>query len=139
MDDESKLDHFARGCLQIITHMIGQYPKHHMARVDKDKFLSAFSAVIGGTRVAAKPWVMGPGWSGEDTRIGKDMDGEELDGTYNTDSQSDTPFGNTEARGLCDEWAAHMEEWSKTIPLCMASDFSKVKDIGPNPNLRRSE
>jgi hypothetical protein len=148
MDERSRLDHFARGCLQIVTHMIGQYPRHALARVDKSKFLDAFSSVIDGVRVVAAPWDLGPGWVGDDTCIGKryidditSLDEHQLQKAQNSDDnrRSDIPFGNISAKAVHEEWRAHTKNWTTTIPLCMASDFSGLKELEPNPNLRRSE
>jgi hypothetical protein len=146
MEPHEMLNHFARGCLQLIAYMASQNPMHTLLRVDRTKFLSAFSSVIDGIRTEASAWPMGPGWEGEDTVIGKDYKEvinttktEDFARLYNSDSLSSSPYGNEKAAKLVKDWERHTETWTKTIPLCVAADFAGIKDIEANPNIRRSE
>ena len=147
MDKVSHVQHVARAMLQMVCFFMRQLPQHYLARVNKDVFLSSFSYVENGVRVGVGSWDEGPGWQGEDVKIGKqypeDVDlatlsGDELTMLYNSDSYSSAPYGNREAVDKAKAFKEHCLRWSHTIPLCVASDLSKVElDSEPNPNIRR--
>lgn len=124
MEEASHFEHSIRS-LQILTvYLLNQLPQHYLARLDTEKFASAFSFVQNSTRVVASSWNAGPGWSGDDTEIGKqysqsptDMTSDELEKAHNTDKDSEAPYGNEEILEANKSWAADTAEWSKTIVL----------------------
>ena len=146
MDSEANFDHFVRDLLQFTTYAIDQYPRHELARVDKDKFLSAFSVVRNGERVGVSSWDMGPGWTGNDVRVGetypedpKGMPVANLVELHHSDEKTDYPYGNKKVHDHVQAWKAHNEAMTKTIALCVASDIREDNSVQPNANRRRSE
>ncbi|KAH6907178.1 hypothetical protein BKA70DRAFT_1223557 [Coprinopsis sp. MPI-PUGE-AT-0042] len=148
MEAQSHLDYIARGLLQMAAHCVDEAPKHLQLRVDKDLFLRSFSAIIDQVRCSARSWPLGPGWTGSDTVIGKryktdefdfsTMNAQELQSVHNTDKRSNIPYGNVAAHALAKQWKDHAVDFSESIPLCMASDLSRIGDYEPNPNFRRN-
>lgn len=124
MEEASHFEHSVRS-LQILTvYLLNQLPQHYLARLDTEKFASSFSFVQNSTRVAAKPWDVGPGWSGDDTRIGKqysppptELASENLAKAHNTDKDSQAPYGNEEILEGAQRWSEETADWSKTILL----------------------
>ncbi|KAF6764363.1 hypothetical protein DFP72DRAFT_1059348 [Ephemerocybe angulata] len=145
MDPVSNFDYFARNCLQIIANAVEQYPQYRLARVDKDVFLSSLTFVHNGERTAASPWPLGPGWSGDDTKVGNryDVDPRTLDPAalqriHNTDAGSDYLYNNKAAHDHSVKWRDHHAAMTKTIPLCVASDYNLEKVLEVKPIKRRS-
>jgi hypothetical protein len=118
-----------------------------LPRIDSERFLSAFSAVIDGKREQAPSWKLGPGWSGEDVRIGKDytkllgdsfsvsttarlaeQSRDDLMRLWNSDNYTtDDAYNKPELTQLRDRWAAHVDSMMECIPLCVtAGNIGKV-------------
>ncbi|KAG2008884.1 hypothetical protein CC2G_014268 [Coprinopsis cinerea AmutBmut pab1-1] len=143
---EAHFEHFVHAMLQFNAFIVNQFPPHYLMRIDKDKFLSAFTFVNSeGVRVGSKPWPLGPGWSGTDTAIGtkyeqdiRALPTDQLLRLHNSDSLSESRYGNTLVADHIANWNRHLKSQSATIPLCVASDLSGVKDFEPNPSLRRN-
>lgn len=137
MDEKSYLNYFARNITELVAYITHQAPPELLLRFDKSSLLSSFSMVIDKKRVQADEWENGPGWSNDDTKIGKDYTNilaklktssiEELHAPalallYNSDSQTQAPYGNTTLQTSIHHWAAHTAQWSKHIPLCVVAD-----------------
>ncbi|KAK0474681.1 hypothetical protein EDD18DRAFT_1367568 [Armillaria luteobubalina] len=70
-------DHFNHSIcslLQWINGIIQQFPPHYFVCFNKDLLLSAFSMELDGVHLAAEPWDLGPGWTGDDIQIGSKSD-----------------------------------------------------------------
>lgn len=137
MDHKSYLNYFARNITELVAYLTHQAPPELLLRFDKSALISSFSAVIDSKRVQSDQWDNGPGWSGEDTRIGKDyldilrtlkvskieeLPAHDLALLYNSDSQSQAPYGNRNIQAASLHWAAHTAECSKNIPVCVVVD-----------------
>ncbi|KAK0482935.1 hypothetical protein EDD18DRAFT_1362350 [Armillaria luteobubalina] len=69
-------DHFNHSIcslLQWINGIIQQFPPHYFVHFDKD-LLSTFSMELDGVHLAAEPWDLGPGWTGDNVQIGSKSD-----------------------------------------------------------------
>ncbi|KAG2017256.1 hypothetical protein CC2G_006781 [Coprinopsis cinerea AmutBmut pab1-1] len=146
LSGEAHFEHFVRAMLQFNAYIVNQFPSHYLMRIDKDKFLSAFSFVNDeGIRTGCKPWNLGPGWTGADTTIGtkytqdlRNMPADQLLRLHNSDTITNTRYGNTQVAQHVAAWNRHLKAQSITIPLCVASDLSGINDAQPNPTLRRN-
>lgn len=146
MRSKANYDHFVRDLLQFVTYAIDQYPRHELARVDKDKFLSAFTSVRDQERVGVSPWKLGPGWTGNDTLVGTKYDEDpkclspvDLLKLHHSDAMTEYPYGNPTVHEHVQAWKTHHEAMTKTIALCIASDLQEDNTIQPNANRRRSK
>lgn len=124
MEEASHFEHSVRSFQILIVYLLNQLPQHYLARLDTQIFASAFSFVQDSTRVAAQPWAAGPGWNGEDTRIGKqyspsptELPSEDLAKQHNSDKDTEAPYGNEEILEGNQAWTADTAEWSRTILL----------------------
>lgn len=124
MEEASHFEHSIRSIQTLTVYLLNQLPQHYLARLDIEKFASAFSFVHNSTRVAAKPWDVGPGWSGDDTMIGKqysppptELSSDDLAKKHNSDNDSQAPYGNQAILEGATRWAEETSEWSKTILL----------------------
>ncbi|KAJ3752368.1 hypothetical protein EV360DRAFT_88819 [Lentinula raphanica] len=128
MDDQSFLNHIARNYLCLLTYLIRQAPREKLLRIDKDRLLSAFTMRSGGTRIAADSWKLGPGWTGEDTEVGREypqdfdtMSEEELRRLWNTDQMSETIYGNEAMEKQRKDWAEERKRAVAALPVCHAT------------------
>ncbi|KAJ3964123.1 hypothetical protein EV361DRAFT_980594 [Lentinula raphanica] len=128
MDDQSFLNHIARNYLCLLTYLIRQAPREKLLRIDKDRLLSAFTMRSGGTRIAADSWELGPGWTGEDTEVGREypqdfdtMSEEELRRLWNTDRMSETIYGNEAMEKQRKDWAEARKRAVAALPVCHAT------------------
>ncbi|KAF8824175.1 hypothetical protein HHX47_DHR8000002 [Lentinula edodes] len=124
--------------------MIRQAPMDGLVRVDKEKFLSAFSMRDGNVRIGTQPWELGPGWTGDDVRIGKiyenDFDAmseEQCLQLWNSDTGSDLPFGNEGIRLQREVWKEYKMQAMQVLPICHASGEVDEVDSIRHGNYRR--
>ncbi|KAJ3767109.1 hypothetical protein FB446DRAFT_708075 [Lentinula raphanica] len=103
-------------------------PQEKLLRIDKDRLLSAFTMRNGGTRIAADSWELGPGWTGEDTKVGREypqdfdtMSEEELRRLWNTDQMSETIYGNEAMEKQWKDWAEERKRAVAALPVCHAT------------------
>ncbi|KAJ3710315.1 hypothetical protein C8R42DRAFT_729458 [Lentinula raphanica] len=144
MDDQSYLDHFSRNMLMFMLYMARQAPREGLLRIDTGRFLSSFTMRSGQERIEASPWERGPGWTGEDTRVGKKyaedfskLSEEELRQLWNTDSKSDTIYGNTWIATQREEWEEHRRMMMSSIPICHATGEAEQVDTNQHSSHRR--
>lgn len=141
MDRKSHFNHFVRNIVQLVAYLVPQFPPECLARFDRDKLISAFSMVADGTRIGAKPWPLGPGWSGHDTKIGsktspspETMDPVTLALRFNSDVSSSAPYGNKRMKATMEDWAKDKPRWSRSIPVCVVSEnLESSKVLGGRP------
>ncbi|KAJ3834460.1 hypothetical protein EV361DRAFT_871389 [Lentinula raphanica] len=86
-------------------------------------------------RIEASPWERGPGWTDEDTRVGKKyaedfskLSEEELRQFWNTNSKSDTIYGNTWIATQRKEWKEHRRIMMSSISICHATGEAEQVD-----------
>ncbi|KAJ3768718.1 hypothetical protein FB446DRAFT_774785 [Lentinula raphanica] len=144
MDDQSYLNHFSRNMLMFLLYMVRQAPREQLMRIDKDRFLSSFTMRSGDKRIEADQWEAGPGWTGEDTQVGKKyiedftkLSQEELKQLWNTDSRSDTIYGNTWLAAQREEWQEHRKKMMTSIPICHATGEVENIDTKQHSSHRR--
>ncbi|KAH7875772.1 uncharacterized protein C8R40DRAFT_1169900 [Lentinula edodes] len=144
MTEQSYLNHLSRNFLCFVTYMIRQAPMDGLVRVDKEKFLSAFSMRDGNVQIGTQPWELGPGWTGDDVRIGKiyenDFDAmseEECLQLWNSDTGSDLPFGNKGIRLQREVWKEYKMQAMQVLPICHASGEVDEVDSIRHGNYRR--
>ncbi|KAF9065239.1 hypothetical protein BDP27DRAFT_1425053 [Rhodocollybia butyracea] len=143
-DAQSYLDVTARAILEHCLGIISQAPMDTLPRINRDVFLSAFSLVDeNNIRIQAKPWALGPGWTGENVQIGKtyseDIRGlpeETVKELWNSDTVSDIPYGNQAMVDARLEWIALHQSRVPTHPVCHASGEVEEKLAIP-PRLRK--
>ncbi|KAK0187462.1 hypothetical protein F5146DRAFT_1004367 [Armillaria mellea] len=98
-------DHFNHSVcslLQWIHGIIQQFPPHYFVHYDKDLLLSMFSMELEGVWLAAEPWDLGLGWTGDDVQIGsksdvsiESMTPQQIAQRWNTnDCANLAPYGN---------------------------------------------
>ena len=126
-----------------------------LPRIDSERFLSAFSAVIDGKREQAPSWKLSPGWSGEDVQIGKDytellknsfgvnttaclaeQSRENLMRLWNSDNYTtDDAYNKPELTQLRERWIEHVDNTMACIPLCVTAgnigEFRTRKKLAP--------
>lgn len=120
--------------VELLAYLVQQFPPDQLLRFDKERLISSFSSVIDGKRVTPDPWRLGPGWTGEDTRIGKDyrdllsklgvsapseLKPTELALLHNSDTMGQEPYNNPDILRTKNEWARHVEDYSRHIPVCV--------------------
>ncbi|KAF9041370.1 hypothetical protein BJ165DRAFT_1530100 [Panaeolus papilionaceus] len=147
MSPTAQLNHFSRLLLQAITYFTAQLPPTMVPCVDKKKAMEIVSCVIDNKRVTAREWNLGPGWSGEDTRIGKDYTGllhglgvsniadlspENLALLYNSDSMSNFAYGSEDLHEAIEQWATHLKGSSSSIPVCVINGEGDIDFGGRN-------
>ena len=116
--------------LQTVTiELLSYLPADDLVRLDKEQYMKAFSMVNNGERVGFDKWSMGQGWEGTDTEIGKKYDPDpqtlspgQLAKQYNTDKDTDAPYGNEDRKAQWEKWTAANLEAGKTIPLVVATE-----------------
>ncbi|KAJ3765492.1 hypothetical protein FB446DRAFT_850114, partial [Lentinula raphanica] len=98
----------------------------------------------GQERIEASPWERGPGWTGEDTRVGKKyaedfskLSEEELRQLWNTDSKSDTIYGNIWIATQRKEWKEHRRIMMSSISICHATGEAEQVDTNQHSSHRR--
>ncbi|KAE9388824.1 hypothetical protein BT96DRAFT_1003847 [Gymnopus androsaceus JB14] len=123
--------------------MIAQAPIDTVAQIDRDKFLSAFSLVDENwPQIQAKPWDLGPGWTGNDINKKYEQNPrmlmlEEVKKLWNSDMLSDIPYGNDQLVKACQDWQSLWEAHVQTHPLCHALGEVETED-SMNPRKRKS-
>ncbi|KAJ3991597.1 hypothetical protein F5050DRAFT_1866001 [Lentinula boryana] len=129
MDDKSYLNHLSRNMLSLVAYLVRQAPIQNLVWVDKNILLSAFSMRSGNERIGADQWEMGPGWMGEDTRVGKEymedfskLSDKEWNQLWNSDTFSDTLFGNKAVPAQKEEWAEYRKKAMSVLPICHATN-----------------
>ncbi|KAJ3503547.1 hypothetical protein NMY22_g18213 [Coprinellus aureogranulatus] len=145
MESNSNFDHFVRDIVQFVAYAVDQYPRHEGARFNRRVLLSAFSSVRGGKRVGVDDWELGPGWSGDDTQVGKEYKEDlktlslnDLTMLHHSDTKTTYPYGNKKANDHAEAWKKHHEAMTSTIPLCVVSDFQDDNSLKPDANRRRT-
>ncbi len=131
-------NHSIRSLLQWINGIIQQFPPHYFVRFDKELLLSAFSMELEGVRLAAEPWDLGPGWTGNDVRIGsksdvsiESMTPQQLAQCWNTnDCASSAPYGNTNIEKVEEAFYTLAEEMGRTIPLNVGALHNMERPLG---------
>ncbi|KAL0565913.1 hypothetical protein V5O48_016103 [Marasmius crinis-equi] len=138
MEPRSYLNHTARDLLSLGVWLINQAPPEASLRIDKNKFLESISMKIDNRRVAASPWPLGPGWSGDDVMEGKeyeplpaDVTQDTLQSLRNSDTLTDAPYGNRERLLHMTRWREHVKQMSGSIPLCVAT-ATRDPESGPS-------
>ncbi|KAJ3819222.1 hypothetical protein F5880DRAFT_1510330 [Lentinula raphanica] len=103
-------------------------PQEKLLRINKDQLLSAFTMRNGGTRIAADSWELGPGWTGEDTEVGREysqdfdtMSEEELRRLWNTNQMSETIYENEAMEKQWKDWAEERKRAVAALPVCHAT------------------
>lgn len=94
-------------------------------------------------RVAANPWPLGPGWFGDDVRIGAQSEvdistltPEEIAKRWNTDDPSMTaPYGNTRIQEIENKFCDLAEEMGSTIPLNVGALHRSNRPLGGRPHI----
>lgn len=143
-DAQSYLNVTARAILEHCLGIIAQAPIDTLPRINRDVFLSAFSLVDeNNVRVQARPWNLGPGWTGDDVRVGKvyteniralpDNDVKKL---WNSDAMSDIPYGNQAMAEARLEWVSLHNSRVPIHPVCHASGEVESAIVIP-PRLRK--
>ncbi|THV03432.1 hypothetical protein K435DRAFT_914036 [Dendrothele bispora CBS 962.96] len=130
MDEHSYFLWFTRSCISKCSGFVNQTPPDLRIRIDEELFLSSFSMVHEGTRIQAPSWPMGPGWKGDDVRIGKRYDDLQLldiEDPYererekirkwNSDEGSDYPYGKKERHDQSMKWKELTKESGQCYPL----------------------
>ncbi|PBK81624.1 hypothetical protein ARMGADRAFT_1091115 [Armillaria gallica] len=139
-------DHFNHGAhslMQWINSIIQQFPPQYFVCYDRDLLLSAFSMELEGTRVAAEPWNLGPGWSGRDVLIGsksnisvKDMTEEQIGQCWNTnDPNCFTLYGNCDIEKVEERFYTLAKEMGQTIPLNVGALEKMEQPLGGRPHI----
>ncbi len=136
-------NHSIRSLLQWINGIIQQFPPHYFVRFDKELLLSAFSMELEGVRLAAEPWDLGPGWTGNDVRIGsksdvsiESMTPQQLAQRWNTnDCASSAPYGNTNIEKVEEAFYTLAEEMGRTIPLNVGALRNMERPLGGRPHI----
>ncbi|KAK0477731.1 hypothetical protein EDD18DRAFT_1365298 [Armillaria luteobubalina] len=122
---QDHFNHSIHSLLQWINGIIQQFPPHYFVRFDKDLLLSMFSMELDGVRLAAEPWDLGPGWTGDNVQIGsksdvsvKSMSPQQIAQRWNTnDCGNLAPYGNTNIKKVEEAFYTLAEEMGQTIPL----------------------
>ncbi|KAJ3792224.1 hypothetical protein GGU11DRAFT_750336 [Lentinula aff. detonsa] len=98
----------------------------------------------GNERIGADQWEMGPGWTGEDTRVGKEyiedfskLSDKEWIQLWNSDTFSDTLFGNEAVPAQKAEWAEYRKKAMSVLPICHATNELIDIDEPHHHNYRR--
>ncbi|KAJ3978825.1 hypothetical protein F5890DRAFT_1479023 [Lentinula detonsa] len=130
--------------LSLVAYLVRQAPIQNLVRVDKNILLSAFSMRSGNERIGADQWEMGPGWTGEDTRVGKEyiedfskLSDKEWIQLWNSDTFSDTLFGNEAVPAQKAEWAEYRKKAMSVLPICHATNELIDIDEPHHHNYRR--
>ncbi|THU76781.1 hypothetical protein K435DRAFT_878731 [Dendrothele bispora CBS 962.96] len=130
MDEHSYFLWFTRSCISKCSGFVNQTPPDLRIRIDEELFLSSFSMVHEGTRIQAPSWPMGPGWKGDDVRIGKryddlqlldieDPDEREREKIrkWNSDEGSGYPYGKKERLDQSMKWKELTKVSGQCYPL----------------------
>lgn len=133
-DDKTYLNVAARQLLQLVTHFVRQAPLQSGFRVDRKLFLSSLSSIVDNVRTAADDWELGPGWTGEDTKVGKtysevsDLSDEDLHLLHVSDTNPTAPYGNSALLKQQEEWNQLQQKYARFIPLCHVTKETSIKD-----------
>lgn len=153
----SQLRHFSRGLLQFIIGLLSQLHPFLLARIDKDMFLRSISCVINNKRVAAPSWELGPGWTGEDVKIGTDYElllkqcfnvrslqdlgkkePEALIRLWNSDcTDSSDAYNNQKLSDAVTQWTQHRKHQGSHIPVAVTTEKEEDIAFGVQPWQRR--
>ncbi|EAU82155.1 hypothetical protein CC1G_11345 [Coprinopsis cinerea okayama7 len=139
-------NHASRSIVTLVSYLISQVDPSLQMRFDRDRLLSSFSWVVpneemgeagGYVRVCADPWTTGPGWTGDDVRIGKKyedtfdaMSYEELVLKRNTDAGGTVPYGNQTAAAVDSAWNRQLDDMTPTFPVCVLSGETEGQGRG---------
>jgi hypothetical protein len=153
----SQLRHFSRGLLQFAIGLLSQLHPSLLARIDKDMFLRSISCVIDNERVAAPSWVLGPGWTGEDVKIGTDYkpllgerfnvqslqelgkkEPDTLIRLWNSDCiDSPDAYNNRKLSDAVAQWERHRKHQGSHIPVAVATERDGDTAFGVQLEQRR--
>ena len=145
MEPVTHLNHFSRNIVSLVMHIVQQYDPRSLLRFDRDRLLSSFSCAINGVRTAAGPWQHGPGWSGDDVKIGTEymqdlstLPEADLAMLWNSNTPSNAPYGNNVLLEAMTTWAKHKKEWADTLPICVVAEGVLAGNIiGGRPSTRK--
>lgn len=153
----SQLRHFSRGVLQLSIGLLSQLSPFLLPRIDREKFLEAFSCVVDGKRVSAPPWKLGPGWTGSDVEVGTEYgallkdyfqaetledvarsDPSALIGLWNSDdATSQHPYNNARLTEALEEWNKHKKYQGSNIPVAILTEREGDSSFGAQLGQRR--
>ncbi|KAK0471902.1 hypothetical protein IW261DRAFT_1571360 [Armillaria novae-zelandiae] len=127
--------HIICSLLQWINGIIQQFPPHYFVCFDKDLLLSAFSMELDGVHLAAEPWDLGLGWTGDNVQIGsksdvsiESMTPQQIAQRWNTnDCGNLAPYGNTNIKKVEEAFYMLAEEMGQTIPLNVGALYPQGK------------
>ncbi|PPQ86374.1 hypothetical protein CVT25_002452 [Psilocybe cyanescens] len=144
LSPKAHINQFSRLLLQAITFFACQLPPDMIPRVDKSLAMKIVSVVIDNKRVTADDWDLGPGWTGDDVKIGtnytqilanlnaisiEDLSPTALATLCNTDLASTAPYGNEDLRSATEEWAHYLKKSKEDIPLCVVAEGPQDESI----------
>lgn len=141
---EGQITQFSRLLTQAIVYFARQLPPAMLPRVDKTMAMKMVSVVVNNKRITADDWELGPGWTGEDVRVGKDytelvksLNAEALEDLpardlallCNSDAMTQVPFNNNLLQDATDEWSAHLSKSKECIPVCVVADGDEDESL----------
>ncbi|TFK60302.1 hypothetical protein BDN72DRAFT_940373 [Pluteus cervinus] len=140
MSRDAYLDNVGRNLVQIIAYFGNQIPDEFGFKFDRDAILRAFSMVNEkNERFSARAWPLGPGWNSEDVSLGPVPPSPP---TANDPlSASAAPYNNMARVTALQKYEKHLDEASKSIPICVLSDKTKINTknvIGGRPGKRKA-
>jgi hypothetical protein len=129
---------------QAIVYFAQQLPPAMLPRVDKSMAMKMVSVVVDNKRITADDWELGPGWMGEDVRIGKDytevmnslnvecpedLPAKKLALLCNSDAMTQIPFNNVSLQDATAEWSTHLSKSKECIPVCVVADGEEDESL----------
>ncbi|TFK60225.1 hypothetical protein BDN72DRAFT_905153 [Pluteus cervinus] len=153
MARDSYLDHVGRNFVQMIAYFGNQIPEEFGFKFDRDAMLRAFSMVDEkNERIRAKAWPLGPGWNSEDVPLGPvspvplgdnlpPTSGDDLPPAPHNNPPPAPPYNNIARVATLRKYEKHLDEASKSIPICVLSDKTNINTksvIGGRPSHRKA-